>query len=379
MSTDSSQYGQITEEAMADLRTRLGTEISPRPQPYLTEASRDAIRHWAQAIGDRNPLWVDPDYAAGTRWKGIVSPPTILSAFDKLSGGYRGGLPGVHSFFGGIDWRWHAPIRAGDHIDTSIVFSDLREKSSRFARRMLQQVSDVKFTNQDGVVVCDGESWGMRTERASGKKTGKYRKLEPKVYTDEEIEAVFEAYDNEYIRGSETLFWEDVEVGTSLPAVPKGPYTPTNAVAFEMARGGLFVMAHGFWYDYLKRHPALAIPNDQNVPESPETVHWDSEMARRVGAPAAYDYGPERIAWLAQVVTNWSGDDGWLRNLKVKIRRFNFVGDMTWCHGRVTGKRNDGDLALVDCELWCEDHRGETTADGEAVVVLPRRADAAGA
>ena len=32
-----------------------------------------------------------------------------------------------------------------------------------------------------------------------------------------------------------------------------------------------------------------------------------------VGAPGAYDYGPERCSWLTHHLTNWMGDDGFLR------------------------------------------------------------------
>jgi hypothetical protein len=100
-------------------------------------------------------------------------------------------------------------------------------------------------------------------------------------------------------------------------------------------------------------------------------------MARRVGVPAAYDYGPERIAWLGQLLTNWIGDDGFLKRLRVKIKRFNLIGDMTWCHGRVVGARIvDGD-GLVDLSVWCEDQRGQVTAEGEATVVLPVRGERA--
>ena len=45
------------DDAVAELRSRIGQEMAG-PSPYLTEASRDAIRHWAEALGDENPLWV---------------------------------------------------------------------------------------------------------------------------------------------------------------------------------------------------------------------------------------------------------------------------------------------------------------------------------
>ena len=80
------------------------------------------------------------------------------------------------------------------------------------------------------------------------------------------------------------------------------------------------------------------IPNDQGVPDVPERVHWDEDFARRVGVPTSYDFGPQRVAWLAQVVTNWMGDDGFIVSFRGEVRRFNLVGDTHWLQGRGDGQ-----------------------------------------
>ncbi len=67
------------------------------------------------------------------------------------------------------------------------------------------------------------------------------------------------------------------------------------------------------------------------------------------------------------------GDDGFVQRLRAEVRRFNLVGDVTWCKGNVTGKRAEGDKHLVDCEIWGENQRGEKTIIGGATVVLPSR------
>ncbi len=363
----------ITDEALAKVRALIGTEIGNRPQPYLTEATRDSIRHWAEAMGDRNRLWSDEAYAKSTSWGALMGPPTILAAFDKLSSGYRGGLPGVHSFFGGIDWRWNRPVFRNDEIRVRIIFNDLIEKESKFSRRMFQQISTVLFVDQNDEVICEGESWGMRIERGRSKEKGKYKHLTLKTYTTEDIAEVTRAYDAESIRGATPRYWEDVNVGDELTPINKGPYSATNAVAYEMARGGLYIKSHGFWYDYLKRHPALGVPNELGVPEPPERVHWDSAYARKVGVPAAYDYGPERIAWLGNLLTNWIGDDGFVTRLMVRVSRFNLEGDLTRCYGRVTGKEQVNGRYVVHCDIWCMDQRGERNATGVATLALPSK------
>ena len=79
------------------------------------------------------------------------------------------------------------------------------------------------------------------------------------------------------------------------------------------------------------------------------------------------------MAWLGHLMTNWIGDHGFLRNMDVQVRRFNLVGDTTWCRGKVAEKWKDGGRHLVRCEIWAEDQRGDVTAKGTATIELPSR------
>jgi hypothetical protein len=183
-----------------------------------------------------------------------------------------------------------------------------------------------------------------------------------------------ELYQREAPRGDQPLWWDEIEVGTELPGIIRGPYTPTVAIAFEQAWGGLFIWAHGYWSEYLERHPAAGLPNTYGIPEPPEAVHWDSTLARSVGVPEAYDYGPERIAWLATMLTNWIGDDGFLSELHCEVRRFNLVGDTTFCRGRVMDKMaREGERGVLRVNVESLDQRGEITAKGWAKVLVPKK------
>jgi acyl dehydratase len=118
--------------------------------------------------------------------------------------------------------------------------------------------------------------------------------------------------------------------------------------------------------DLYERHPALAIPNEYGVPEPPERVHWDNEMAQRVGVPLAYDYGPERVAWLGHLVTDWMGDEAMIEELYVEVRRHNLLGDLVRNRGRV--REVDLESRRVHLELTAENQRGESVATGWAIV-----------
>lgn len=354
-----SSFPVITDSALADLRSRLGKPV-PRPEPYIETATRDAVRHWIQGIGDRNPFWLE----AG------IAPPTVLFAMDRVVSGYVGGLPGIHAMYGGTDFRWHREIRIGDRVVGESVLAGLVEKPSKFARRAIQQVYRTTFRNQAGEVVCEADSWCFRTERDTAREREKYRALEPHRYASDELVAIARAYRDETIRGAAPRDWEDVGVGEPLPEVVKGPLTVTSVIAFVQGWGSLYVRAHGYAMDLFARHPALGIPNAFGVPEPPERVHWDEAMARAVGVPGAYDYGPERVAWLGHLVTNWMGNDGVLRRLNVQVLRHNLIGDTTWCRGEVTAREPGG---LVQLSLHAHNQREETIAAGTATVRLPAR------
>ncbi len=355
------QFPTISDDVLAALRRLLGRPVRRVP-PYIEVATRDAIRHWAHGIGDRNPAWETQRLA----------PPTILFAMDRVVSGYVAGLPGIHAMYAGTDFRWTGPIREGDRVTGESTLFALEEKASAFARRAIKQTYRTVFTNQAGAVVCEADSWCFRTERDTARERGKYTGIEPPRYGEAEIERVRLAYRQEQIRGATPRHWEDVRVGDALPAIVKGPLTVTSIIAFIQGWGSLYVRAHGLAFDMFDRHPALAIPNAFGVPEPPERVHWDEPFARSVGVPGAYDYGPERVAWLGHLVTNWMGDAGFLRRLSVEVRRHNLIGDTTWCRGTVAAKAIVDDRAEVTLALEAMNQRDEVTARGHAVVVLPR-------
>ena len=360
-----SRFPTISDEALGALRALVGKEIR-RPEPYVEVATRDAIRHWAHGIGDRNPLW------AAAR----LAPPTILFAMDRIVSGYVTGLPGIHAMYAGSDFRWRRAVREGDRVLGRSVLLDLEEKASTFARRAIRQTYRTTFVDDAEAIVCEADSWCFRTERDTARELQKYRALEPHRYAPEEIERIRRAYAGEAIRGAAPRYWEDVTVGEPLPEVVKGPLTVTSVIAFVQGWGSLYVRAHGLAFDLFERHPALGIPNEFGVPEPPERVHWDADLARAVGVPAPYDYGPERVAWLGHLVTNWMGDAGTLARLNVQVRRHNLIGDTTWCRGRVAAKTVLEARGEVTLDLVAVNQRDETIAQGQAVVVLPRRSAA---
>jgi acyl dehydratase len=343
----------------------------------VTELNVDAVRHYALGIGDRNPLWSESEYAARSTHGGLLAPPSILFAMDKILSGYVMGLPGIHAMFAGADLRFERPLRVGDRLEGQARLKALIERPSRFAGRAFQQIYEVTFIDPSGTVVADGESYCFRTERDTARDRAKYQPIDVE-WTPAEIAEIAERYRAEAARrrGAEPRFVEDVAVGDEIPPVTKGPYTATTAIAYLLGWGGLYVRAHGDAFELFDKHPALGILNEWGVPEPPERVHWDPDLARRVGVPGAYDYGPERISWMGHAVTDWMGDSGLLRRLMVQVRRHNVLGELVTCQGKVAGVDVGG--RSVEIELTAHNQDGEESARGSATVQLPGRGDGGG-
>jgi acyl dehydratase len=374
---DGRLFPKVTTEGLEDLRRRIGTPIKDTLEPWCYEATRDNIRHYAHGIGDDNPLWCDPQYAAKARYGGIVAPPSFLFACDRIISGYVGGLPGVHAMWAGADWTWHLPLRRNDEITTEAHLKDLIEHQTKFAGRAVQQVYHVKFFNQRRELVAEADSWCFRTDRDHAREEGtKYTELKakpPRVYTDAELEKVWQLYAAEDVRGATPRYYEDVTVGEKLPTMAKGPMTVTGFIAYAQGWGGLYIRANKLAWKMIHRHKGLGIKNRFGIPDCPERVHWEPEFATMVGAPGAYDYGPERCSWLTHHMTNWMGDDGFLRRATCKIRRHNPEGDLLFIDGKVTAKRVENGRHLIDIEQEARNQDGELSIIGTGTVELPSR------
>ncbi|CAN7247292.1 FAS1-like dehydratase domain-containing protein [Variovorax paradoxus] len=370
-------FPKITEQGLDDLRERIGQKIGATAEPWCYEATRDNIRHYAHGIGDDNPLWCDPEYAAKTKHGGILALPSFLFATSRIVSGYVGGLPGVHAMWSGADWTWHKPIHRNDEIRTEAHLKDLIEHQTRFAGRAVQQIYHVDFFNQSGDKVAEADSWCFRTERDHAREVGtKYKEVrarEPRRYTPEEIGEAYKLYAKEEVRGATPRYWEDVKEGEALPVMFKGPMTVTGFIAYAQGWGGLYIRANKLAWKLIDAHPGVGITNRFGIPDVPERVHWEEDFALEVGAPGAYDYGPERTSWLTHHLTNWMGDDGFLRKASCKIRRHNPEGDMLFIKGHVKRKFIEGGKHLVEIEQEARNQDDELSVLGSGVVELPSR------
>jgi acyl dehydratase len=89
---------QEVDEVRARLEKYVGEPMGP-PSVAPDPVNLPMIRHWVDALDDRNPIYDDEAVASKTRFAGIVAPPAMLQAWTmprpKIEGiAERGGAPG---------------------------------------------------------------------------------------------------------------------------------------------------------------------------------------------------------------------------------------------------------------------------------------------
>jgi acyl dehydratase len=117
------------EQGEADeLRERLekyvGKPIGP-PTVAPDPVNVPMIRHWVDALDDRNPVYLDEAFAATTRFGGIVAPPAMLQTWamprPRIEGiAERGGAPDEMRFDNPI-----AALDAAGYVGTLATNSEL--------------------------------------------------------------------------------------------------------------------------------------------------------------------------------------------------------------------------------------------------------------
>lgn len=390
----SSEARGITDDGIAALRRRIGIP-TPHPQPpWYRAPGPDAFRHVAEAIGDDNPLWCDPDYARASMWGAPIAPP-CLNGGDTLIGEnevaeldadtkalLKGDpLKGAHAYYAASAREWWRPLHPTDGgLTRRNALIAALDKTGSFAGRVVHEWTAEVFAHPDHLLSAQYRLM-VRTDRDKVERKADAGEYDTKVtlepYTEEQLAEIDAAYAAEPAarRGAEPRYWEDVTEGDTLGPLVKGPLRVTDMVVWHTGMGmGLYgVKALRLGYQQRQRVPGFFRPDDLNIPDVYQRVHWDQEWARRAGNPSIYDYGRMRETWLIHLCTDWMGDDAWLAHLDVEFRKFNYVGDTHWMRGKVVRKYLLDGRPAVDVDTWGENQRGEATCPGHATILLPSR------
>jgi 3-hydroxybutyryl-CoA dehydratase len=111
--------------------------------------SDEDVRDFARASGDTNPVHLDDAYAAGTRFGRRIAHGMLTASI--ISAVLGNDLPGHGTIYLGQDLKFRAPVFVGDTVTAIVELVKFRE-DKRIA------TFQTTVTNQDGVVVVEGEA-----------------------------------------------------------------------------------------------------------------------------------------------------------------------------------------------------------------------------
>jgi acyl dehydratase len=135
----------------------VSTEAIGKTYPAVTYAvGREKIREYAWAVGESNPLYVDPDAARAAGYPDVVAPPMFAvvyagraitpALFDP-----EVGINFANMLHAGQEFEWGPLVVAGDEIST---VTKVRDISERGGMGFYELVTESR--NQRDEAVCTG-------------------------------------------------------------------------------------------------------------------------------------------------------------------------------------------------------------------------------
>ncbi|MDO3402757.1 MaoC family dehydratase N-terminal domain-containing protein [Mycolicibacterium neoaurum] len=377
----------ITDEMVASMKARAGVNLRIDHSVNNEEATRIAVIKFAGGIGDVNTLWTDAEQARASDYRAPVAPPSfVIGCFS----GIQFGWPGLGAFHNATQAKFHAPVYWGDKITATCRYDGFTgPRPSNFAGRMVTDHFVNSYRNQHDELVAEIDWQVVNFERGSAKSRSKEAagdKARPELvlphpWTEDEIVEVEQQVLAEKPRGTEPRYWEDVEVGEALQTLTKGPIGLTDEVAF-IAGGGTPIprlKAHAAALVDYSAHPAWSFRDPVMGSSEPiYAVHYNKAAANAMGVAFQYDVGFQRQCWQIQLLTHWTGDNGWVRSCDSQYRGFVYLSDVVTLGGEVTGKSvtEDGEH-VIEVSTFARNQRGANVMPGSATIALPTRDGAA--
>lgn len=138
------------------LREWIGATARYEAPEELGEA---AIRYFAFALEDTNPLYRDNEFARSTSHGGIVAPPTLICETNQFVGeeedsegyiGHRWHLAINDGRFvrGSNDYEFFQPVRPTDRITVAWRIVDIYERTTKTRGRLIFVKSEAQYHNQ---------------------------------------------------------------------------------------------------------------------------------------------------------------------------------------------------------------------------------------
>lgn len=305
----------------------------------VTEVTEENVDFYAKRYNAVNPLFNDSEYAKKAGFKDKMAIPLFLSP------GYMPAMPhGIGDYMvvtGHNDtMNMYKPIYVGDKLYTVIInqdFEDITPVAGSFYRTFA--VSGwAKTYNQNGELVAEGaniikESFRRHKNPSERNPDGLKAWESPDwwtqrpayIYSEADWDYIKSVWKSEKLRGSEPLYWDDVNVGDMPPVTISGPivldtvenmvfhipqfaedlkhdiFDPEKSDRLVKNEQGIYVLE-----EHMEIKPTPPPPYKVAPTMTPEIANRDGRCVI-MNAIAAQ--------WAAAGISNWIGDKGWIERI----------------------------------------------------------------
>ncbi len=143
-----------------ELQKLIGTTLDT----VVFKVEEGAIQRYAQAIGDPNPLYNEPDYASKTKYRRLLAPPGFTGwpvKAQRLSERLlklllKAGAPSK-LLDGGVEFEFFEPIGAGDILTATTKFDGITERQTRLGKTLFITL-ETTFVKQQGKLALKSRS-----------------------------------------------------------------------------------------------------------------------------------------------------------------------------------------------------------------------------
>jgi acyl dehydratase len=124
--------------------------------PFEYDVGREKIREYARAVGETNPVYLEPEAARAAGFGNVVAPPMFCVVYSAGALGPAVLDPELEinlafMVHGSQEFEWFEPVVAGDAITTSVTVKDIYEKNG-----MQFYVWESNSKNQEGKATVKG-------------------------------------------------------------------------------------------------------------------------------------------------------------------------------------------------------------------------------
>jgi acyl dehydratase len=292
----------MTSALPASLQPFMGEAAEP-PVTMLDPIDRSAIRRWCEAIGDRNPIYLDPAHPATRALGGILAPPAMLDAWttSRYDPDAKTGGDGIAVLSALAQLGFPVAVASGiqQHYDRYLRPGDVITQ-----RRYVESISPEKKTALgDGRFVVLRSEFTDQQSAPVGRMHMTILKFRPSGGTPMASPGTAPV----------------VATGDGLPQLTV-PLTTTRIVASAIATGDF------------------------------EPIHHDRSAAQRAGRSDVFMNILSINGFMQRCVTDWAGPTARIRSVKLILGGPSVAGDVLTIRGKLIDvpppSRSNGPLEI---------------------------------